>query len=94
VQGRPRGHGTLVVRVRLAKGREPLTLDTEGEAVPPPLGACIVNDLGAIASSMEVPATRGRLTWTFSRSCPWRTAWTFPVTSGSCRQLASPWTSA
>jgi hypothetical protein len=29
-----------------------------------------VNDLGAIASSMEVPATRGRLTWTFSPFLP------------------------
>jgi RNA polymerase sigma-70 factor (ECF subfamily) len=65
-----RGHGTLVVRVRVAKGREPLTLDTEGEAVRTPLGACIVNDLGAIASSMEVPDTRGRLTWTFSPFLP------------------------
>jgi RNA polymerase sigma-70 factor (ECF subfamily) len=64
------GWGTLVVRVTVPKGTGQLTIETEGKGARTPLGACIVDDLAAIASTTEVPETRASLVWTFSPFLP------------------------
>jgi hypothetical protein len=64
------GMGALNVQVRIEKGQRALTLESGGAALSTPLGVCIMEELRAIASVMEVPDIRNGLVWTLSPFLP------------------------